>query len=464
MVFSSLIFLWIFLPIIFIGYFLIQDRLKNIFLLIGSLIFYAWGEPKYIFLMLCLIFINYGIGILIDRFEKRKKLFLILSIVINIGILGYFKYLNTLIGIVNNHVEKEVELSEITLPIGISFITFQILSYIIDLYRGVYKAQKNIIHLALYIFFFPQLIAGPIVQYKDIDEQLKHRVCTLEKTVWGIRRFIYGLAKKVIISNILAQCVDTIYKLDYIDLTGALAWIGAVFYTLQIYYDFSGYSDMAIGLGKIFGFHFRENFDYPYLSSSVQEFWQRWHISLGTWFKEYLYIPLGGNKKGNIRTYFHLLVVFLATAVWHGTRFNFILWGLFHGICQIVERLGLKEFLVKHKIIAHIYTMMVFTFGWVVFRSENVIQAGVMVRRMLLPWEYTKTSLIMGKVFGNKTLFVVVCGILGCGLIQFILCKVKIIDKMKGSYLEMIYCSMLFILCISMLASRTYNPFIYFRF
>lgn len=464
MVFSSLLFLWVFLPIIFVGYFLIQDKYKNILLLMGSLIFYAWGEPRYIFLMLCSILVNYEIGILMDRHEDKKKLLLILGIVINIGILGYFKYFNFLIEIINSCTGKAIESAEIALPIGISFFTFQILSYLIDLYRGHYKAQKNFIHLALYIAFFPQLIAGPIVQYKDIDEQLNHRVCTPEKVACGIRRFIYGLGKKVIIANITAQCVDTIYALDYINLTGTLAWTAAILYTLQIYYDFSGYSDMAIGLGKIFGFDFRENFNYPYLSCSIQEFWQRWHISLGTWFKEYLYIPLGGNRKGKARTYLNLFIVFFATGLWHGASFNFILWGLYHGLFQIIERLGFKNFLVRHKMIAHIYTMMVFIFGWVLFRSNDLAQAGVMVKRMLMPLEYTESTLLMGTVFGNKTITVIFAALLGCGIIQMFLRKIKIFVNAKNSYLEMAYCTMIFILSIAMLASGTYNPFIYFKF
>ncbi|MEY8427281.1 MBOAT family O-acyltransferase [Lachnospiraceae bacterium 46-15] len=464
MVFSSMIFLWVFLPIIFIGYFAVQDRFKNILLLLGSLIFYAWGEPKYIMLMLCLILINYGIGIFMEKYEKQKKLLLILDVIINLGVLGYFKYFNFLIEIVSGCTGREIEFPKIVLPIGISFFTFQILSYIIDLYRGQYKAQRNIISLALYVSFFPQLIAGPIVQYKDIDEQLKHRVCTSEKTAWGIRRFIYGLGKKVIISNTVAQCVDIIYALDYENVTGLLAWIGAILYTLQIYYDFSGYSDMAIGLGKIFGFEFRENFNYPYLSSSIQEFWQRWHISLGTWFKENLYIPLGGNRKGKLRTYFNLMVVFFATGLWHGASFNFILWGLYHGLFQIIERLGFRKFLDKHGFFAHVYTVLVFVFGWTIFRADDLGQAGVMIKRMLLPWKYTESSFLAASVFGNKTAAVILAGVFGCGLLQWVLKKTRLLEKGKNSYLEISFCGMMFILCIAMLASNTYNPFIYFRF
>ena len=262
MVFSSFTFLWIFLPIVFIGYFLIQTNFKNVFLLMSSLIFYAWGEPRYILIMLYSIIINYFLGILIDRYEAHKKLILVLSIAINLLILGYFKYFNFAIEIINKSTGFNLESPNIELPIGISFFTFQILSYIIDLYRGQYRAQKNIINLALYIAFFPQLIAGPIVKYKEINEQLNDRVCTLEKVAEGIRRFIYGLGKKVIIANTVAYCVDSIYALDSTNISGLLAWLGAVLYSLQIYFDFSGYSDMAIGLGKLFGFEFQENFNY----------------------------------------------------------------------------------------------------------------------------------------------------------------------------------------------------------
>lgn len=338
MVFSSLIFIWVFLPVVLGGYFLIKDEFKNIFLLLASLIFYSWGEPKYIWLMIFSILINYGIGILIEKYIRWKKILLILDIIINIGILGYFKYFNFGVEIVNKYMGLEIKAQEIILPVGISFFTFQILSYIIDLYRGCYKAQKNIINLALFIALFPQLIAGPIVRYEDIEEQLNYRICTQEKMAWGIRRFIYGLGKKVIIANTIAQSVDVIYSLDYFNLTGGLAWTGALLYALQIYYDFSGYSDMAIGLGAILGFDFQENFNYPYFSSSIQEFWQRWHISLGEWFKKYLYIPLGGNRKGTVRTYVNLFIVFGVTGLWHGASLNFILWGAYHGFLRVVEK------------------------------------------------------------------------------------------------------------------------------
>ena len=378
--------------------------------------------------------------------------------------LGYFKYFNFIIQIFERCAGIEGEVPEVDLPIGISFFTFQILSYIIDLYRGKYHAQKNLINLALYISFFPQLIAGPIVRYEDINVQLEHRDYTIEKISDGIRRFIYGFGKKVILANTAAQCADTVFSLDYASLTGVLAWGGAILYTLQIYYDFSGYSDMAIGLGKIFGFDFAENFNYPYTSSSIHDFWQKWHISLGTWFREYLYIPLGGNRKGRIRTYVNLAIVFFLTGLWHGASFNFIIWGLYHGLFQIFERAKGRVLAVRHKMIAHIYTMIVFIFGWVIFRADNLTHAGVIVRRMLLPWEYTGNSFMIYRVFNRKNLLVMLAGVLGCGFLQGIFQKAGIFEKWKNSSLEIIYCGAIFIISVAMLASDTYNPFIYFRF
>lgn len=464
MVFSSLVFLWIFLPVVFIGSFLLPGKLKNVFLLAASLLFYTWGEPKYIVLMLISIFVNWIMGLLIDRYASQKKIILILDIIFNLALLGYFKYFNFAMEIINTCIGKQIEAKEIALPIGISFFTFQILSYIIDLYRGKYKAQKNIINLALYISFFPQLIAGPIVRYEDINEQLETRKCTLEKTAEGVRRFIYGLAKKVIIANSVAFTVDQIYALEPTQVTGMLAWVGAIFYTLQIYYDFSGYSDMAIGLGKMFGFEFLENFNYPYLSCSVQEFWQRWHMSLGTWFREYVYIPLGGNRKGAARTNINVLIVFFLTGLWHGASFNFILWGIYYGVLQIIERFGFRKFLDKHRIFSHIYTILTFVFGWVVFRAEDLKQAGSMLIRMLMPWKYTEKVIAWQQVLNNRTVLIALLGILGAGILQKLVSKKKWIVNLKNSYIELVYCVVLFFVCIMMLVSNTYNPFIYFRF
>lgn len=464
MVFSSLIFLWIFLPIVLGGYFLMPQKFKNIFLLFASLIFYAWGEGRYIALLLISISVNYVIGRLMAKYNGIKKLLLLFGILFNLGLLGYFKYFNFLIGIVKSFHKTDIEVAEVALPIGISFFTFQILSYVIDVYCGKCEVQKNFVNLALYISFFPQLIAGPIVKYGDIQKQLDHRKCTIENMAKGIRRFSYGLGKKIILANTFALCVDKIYALDYGELTGALAWIAAVLYCMQIYYDFSGYSDMAIGLGKMFGFEFRENFAYPYLSASIHEFWQRWHISLGAWFREYLYFPLGGSRRGPARTYWNLMIVFLVTGFWHGASFTFIVWGMYHGFFQIVERMGFHKILSKHKIFARLYTISVVLFGWVLFRAKSLSQAGEMFKRMLMPWRYTESSMTLRILLGNKTLLLICGGILGCGLIQLLLQKTGGYEKGKYSYPEMIYCVAVFVLCIAMLASNTYNPFIYFRF
>ncbi|MCR5602664.1 MAG: MBOAT family protein, partial [Lachnospiraceae bacterium] len=348
-----------------------------------------------------------------------------------------------------------------SLPMGISFFTFQILSYIIDLYRGKYEVQRNPVSLALYISFFPQLIAGPIVQYESIRKQLDARTESLEKKAAGIRRFIYGLAKKVLIANTMARFVDTVYSTDS-SFNGMISWLTAVAYMLQIYYDFSGYSDMAIGLGKMFGFEFSENFNYPYMSSSIHEFWQRWHISLGSWFREYLYFPLGGNRKGTVRTYYNLIIVFLLTGLWHGANMTFVLWGLFHVCFQIVERAGLTDILKRHRISAHIYTLLVVLFGWVLFRADTVSQALEIMKQMLLPWRYTYTSLLLPRVITHKFIVMMILGIAGMGFIQRPVRKIS--STVLVNVVEYIYCMCILLLSMASLAGNTYNPFIYFRF
>lgn len=464
MIFSSLIFLWLFMPVVIIGYYLIPDRFKNVFLMLFSLFFYAWGEPVYVFLMLFSIFINWLMGIFIGKCDGYKRILLIADIIINLGILVFFKYLDFLIEIVNLSFGLSIPAFGVALPIGISFFTFQILSYEIDLYRGKYKAQCNIINLALYISFFPQLIAGPIVKYKDVNEQLQNRTHSLQKMMEGIRRFAYGLGKKVLLANVLAECVDAVYGLDAGDVTGWLAWAAAFMYMLQIYYDFSGYSDMAIGLGKIFGFDFQENFNYPYISDSIRDFWQRWHISLGTWFKEYLYIPLGGSRKGGARTCMNLFIVFAITGLWHGASITFVLWGIYHGILRMLERTGWENFLHKHPIVSRIYTFMAVMLGWVLFRAENPHQIFYMLARLLAPWRYMDTAVIWQRLIDHRAVFCAVSGFLGCGILQSFLGKMPAATKWKYSFAELIYCAVIAVLSISMLAGNTYNPFIYFRF
>lgn len=467
MVFSSMTFIWIFLPLLLFCYFIIREKYRNIILLIFSLLFYSWGEPKYIILMLISILINYIFGITLDKFKlsKYKKVILILSIIFNLGLLVYFKYFNFILDNINNIIGRNViPNKDILLPIGISFYTFQIMSYIIDLYRGEIKVQKNLFNLALYISFFPQLIAGPIVKYKDIDKQLQKRSITINKFSDGIKRFIYGLSKKVILANSLAYIADTIFNSNIELINMPIAWFGAICYTLQIYFDFSGYSDMAIGLGKMFGFEFMENFNLPYISQSITEFWRRWHISLSTWFKQYLYIPLGGNRKGKIRTYINLAIVFLATGIWHGAEWNFVVWGLFNGFFLIIEKIKLKELLDKNKFkfINHIYSLLVITFGWVLFRADTLKTAMQYIKVMIIP-QNRLTNFDISLILNSRNILIIVIAILFSGIIQTIFNKVKT-KVFYQKYLEVISLSLLMFVCIMMLVSNTYNPFIYFRF
>ena len=397
--------------------------------------------------------------------KEKKKIVLISAILFNLGLLGYFKYFNFFANNVNALFGSTlIPIKNIILPIGISFYTFQIMSYIIDLYRGDIKVQKNILNLALYISFFPQLIAGPIVKYHDIDKQLQKRVITVEKFATGVKRFVYGLSKNVILSNSLAYIADTIFNASMSSINMPIAWFGAICYTLQIYFDFSGYSDMAIGLGKMFGFEFVENFNLPYISQSITEFWRRWHISLSTWFKEYLYIPLGGNRKGIIRTYINLIIVFLATGIWHGADWNFIAWGLYNGFFVVIERIKLKELLDKNKfkILNHIYSLRVVIVGWVIFRTEDLNYLKVMFISNNSECYFDLTQII-----NAKNITIIIIAILFSGIIQVLFNKLKnkeeILDFYE-KYLEIFVIFVLMFICIMMLASSTYNPFIYFRF
>lgn len=470
MLFSSMIFLWLFLPLVFCSYYLIDKRFKNILLLISSIIFYAWGGVSYSLIMLSSIIINYIFALLIDKAIednnlKNKKIYLALCIIINLSILGYFKYTNFIISIINSLSQnKIIELTNIVLPIGISFYTFQALSYVIDVYRGHNKAQKNIFNLALYISFFPQLIAGPIVKYHDIENQILNRNESLENIFYGIKRFIYGLSKKVILANMFALSCDEILKQPTDELGTALVWCASVLYTLQIYYDFSGYSDMAIGLGRMFGFNFLENFNYPYISKSIKEFWRRWHISLSTWFKEYLYIPLGGNRKRKLFTYINLLIVFFATGLWHGASYNFILWGLFHGFFLVIERIFLGKLLEKNKLkfINHIYVIFVFVIGWVLFRANDLKHAFELYKLM---FSYKESIYSVRYFFYPQTFVCFIFGVLFSGLFQSIFPKVREATFSSKVYiLESVIQFILLFICIMYLVNGTYNPFIYFRF
>lgn len=465
MIFSSAIFLLMFLPVVFLLNFFCKKEYSNVLLLIASLLFYAWGEPYLVLLMIVSIILNWGIGIAIAKnVGNRKKIFIIAGVVCDLLLLGYYKYAGFLISTINTVAGKELfSVPAIALPIGISFFTFQAISYIVDVYREDTESSSKLVNVALYISFFPQLIAGPIVKYRDINKQIEERSITWGKVSAGFKRFIYGLAKKVLISNVLGMCVDTIYAYDISIVDTRAAWIAALAYTFQIYYDFSGYSDMAIGLGKMFGFDILENFDYPYLSKSISEFWRRWHMSLGSWFREYVYIPLGGNRKGTMRTYINLAIVFLLTGLWHGADFAFVLWGAYHGFFSIIERLGLKKILDKTKVISIVYCFLVVNLGWVLFRAANIMTGFRMIARMLMPWKYGSIGISLDNYMDNKIIFIGVCAFVGGGMLKCFV-PASILKKWNDSIIEAIYCVGLLVLCLASIASGTYNPFIYFQF
>ena len=384
MVFSSLVFMFAYLPITLLAYYLVPRQGRNIFLFIVNLIFYGWGEPKLVLLMVFNIFFNYIGGWLVDKYRadaKKKKLFLILTCVLDIGILAVFKYTGMITETLNMLPFLNIPELQISLPIGISFYTFQTMSYVIDVYRDDAPVSKNFINFGTYVALFPQLIAGPIVRYRDVAEQLVNRRETLEMFTRGVKLFMVGLAKKVIIANTMGTLTTNIFAT--IDENGVVGtWVGMIAYTFQIYFDFSGYSDMAIGLGKMFGFEFMQNFNYPYISKSVTEFWRRWHITLGRWFREYVYIPLGGNRKGKARTIFNLFVVWSLTAVWHGAEGHFLIWGASLLLLLALEKAFLLQFLKKSKILSHVYLVLVVPLTWMAFAIADVGQLGVYYARM----------------------------------------------------------------------------------
>lgn len=461
MIFSSTIFLFLFLPAVLVLNYVIPKKYvaaKNVMLLAASLLFYAWGEPKNVFLMLLSIVANYVFGILLGRFDaeaKKRKSVLVVSLVFNLGLLFFFKYFNFVTGGI---------FPEIALPIGISFFTFQIMSYTIDVYNRNVEPQRNPLKLALYISLFPQLIAGPIVRYIDIEKQLTQRECTAEKTARGMIRFSMGLAKKVIISNTVAVICDSAFSVTN-SLPAFTAWVGVICYALQIYYDFSGYSDMAIGMGHMLGFDFLENFNYPYISCSVQEFWRRWHISLSSWFRDYLYIPLGGNRKGKVRTYVNLIIVFACTGLWHGASFSFLVWGLFHGLFLVIERLGFKKVLEKlPRAVGWLYTALVVLVGWVFFRADTLPQALSYIGAM---FSFTGGLANAMAQFTNLSFFITVIAIILSAPV-YPLIKSKAEKTELGAkiffVIESLLMAALLLTSVLFLTGSDYNPFIYFRF
>ncbi len=471
MVFSSVTFLFIFLPTVLLVYYLLDNRLKNLFLTIASLFFYAWGEKKMVILMIFSIGVNYLGGIIIEKAvlknkDKLSKFYLTIFISVNILTLGYFKYSNFFINIINDlNLFKLLDFEKVLLPIGISFFIFQGMSYLIDIYYKNVNAQKKLISLALYISMFPQLIAGPIVRYIDVSKQIdSKREFNVKKFTEGIIRFIKGLFKKVIIANQLGFVADIVFN-NSLEVGSFALWIGVICYSFQIYFDFSGYSDMAIGLGKMFGFDFLENFNYPYMSKSIQEFWRRWHISLSSWFRDYLYIPLGGNRKGHFRTYFNLFLVFLITGLWHGSSWSFVFWGLFHGFFIILERLWLGSVLKKtSNILSHLYTLFVVIFGWIFFRADTLPDSLVYIKRMFL--FINDGNEILYQYLDSYLIFVLIMAFAISINIKNLLSKNFLFFRTftKGITFSYTLYICLFIFTVLELAETNYNPFIYFRF
>jgi alginate O-acetyltransferase complex protein AlgI len=484
MVFSSLIFLFLFLPIVLAGYMLMRNTFaRNAFLLFASLFFYAWGEFSFLWVMLVSIFLNYVFAIVINDTKEPilRKLSLTLAIVVNLGILAFFKYAGFFQANIN-HVLQFIHLGPLTgqappLPLGISFFTFHSLSYVIDVYRGQAIAQRNPINLALYISLFPQLVAGPIIRYHDVCDQLTERSITINKFAEGVRRFVTGLGKKMLIANVLAGPADQIFGLPGSELSTGLAWLGTVCYTLQIYFDFSGYSDMAIGLGLMFGFRFLENFNFPYISQSIREFWQRWHISLSNWFRDYLYIPLGGNRCSDLRVSFNLLTVFFLCGLWHGASWNFIVWGLYHGTFLGLERSGLGKIVSSFaRPFRHLYVLFVVMIGWVFFRAENLRHAWMYLKTMFGLRHGGTGYYTVPIIMNNEVAFIILLGIIGSTpLIRNWLLRpgLQIAGEpaQTPAYVprwipaaRVAFVSMVLGLAVMEMASGTYNPFIYFRF
>ena len=466
MVFSSTIFLCVYLPLVLLGYYICPKKGRNLFLLIASLVFYAWGEPKYVFLMIFSILVNYIFGRLMDKNrgrQKRMKLLLVLSVVIDIGLLSVFKYTDFIITNVNAIFGSSFDLLNIALPIGISFYTFQAMSYTIDVYRNDVRVQKNLIDFGMYITMFPQLIAGPIVRYADVQDQLAERSVTTADFSEGVMRFVVGLGKKVLLANQMGAVWSDIYALGG-DVSALMAWTGAIAYTFQIYFDFSGYSDMAIGLGRMFGFKFPENFRYPYQSVSITDFWRRWHITLSTWFKEYLYIPLGGNRRGLARQALNLLIVWSLTGFWHGAGWNFVMWGLYYFVILFIEKLFLLKALDKlPKFFRHVYALVLIIIGWVIFASDDV--------SVLLPY--------LGSMFGangaiggmdvytllTKAVLLIICCIASTELPKKLFLSAAGAMNEKAAFtLKSVLMIALLALSMILLIGDSYNPFLYFRF
>lgn len=469
MIFSSFTFLLLFLPLVLLFYFLMPSRtFKNLFLFLASILFYAWGEPIYVVLILFSTFNDYIFSRVVQKQKdigkhKRAKVYFILSLVINIGILSFFKYSGFLISNINSILEISINYHELPLPIGISFYTFQTMSYSIDVYRGHVKAQKNFLTLATYVTLFPQLIAGPIVRYITVEDELINRQETLKLAASGTRRFIIGLGKKVIIANQMGIIADNVFN-NYDPTSGTvLTWFALICYSFQIYYDFSGYSDMAIGLGRIFGFHFLENFNYPYIAKSITDFWRRWHISLSTWFRDYIYIPLGGNRRHAVR---NLFIVWFLTGLWHGASWNYIFWGLYYGVLLAIEKYFIKDYLNKFpKILQHFYALFFILIGWALFRIEDLEQLGKVLKTLFI---YKEIDIRTFMLTYSNILYAIpftALAILGSGpIFSVALTKLKIKQSFVINLVKDIVIIVILIISVIFLVGETFNPFIYFKF
>ena len=456
MVFSSLIFIFRFLPVFIAVYYITPYKYKNLCILIFSLFFYSFGEPKYFPIMISSIIIDYIVSILIQRNFKNKakcKVLLLVSIIFNMGILIYFKYANFFIENINLLFKSSIDKISLTLPLGISFYTFQTLSYPIDVYKGKVEAEKNVIDFGAFVSLFPQLIAGPIVKYSDINKEIKNRSINMSNFELGLEEFIIGLSKKVLIANNIGMLWSEISSKDLINISTPLAWFGIIAFSFQIYFDFSGYSSMAIGLGKMIGFNFPINFNFPYISRSITEFWRRWHITLGSWFKEYVYIPLGGNKVNKIRVFFNLLIVWFLTGFWHGAEYTFILWGLYFFTLIYIEKIFLGETLKRHVIFSHLYTIFFLIIGWCIFAITDIATLGIYINKMFT-WDFKSDWIYYIR---NYFIVIILCIISSTPLV------LKIYNKMN-KVIKSIIIVLLFMLSIAYLVDSSYNPFLYFRF
>ena len=468
MVFSSLEFLFFYLPAVLLIYFLIPTRflaVRNLALLVVSVLFYGWSEPSYIWIMFLSIVVDYTCGRLVSKHKqtapKKAKAALIASVVINVGILGFFKYADFIIeNLALIPAFSNLKPLGVVLPVGISFYTFQTMSYTLDVYLGEAKVQKNIATFGSYVTMFPQLIAGPIVRYRDVDNALRARSHTIENAVCGIKRFVCGLAKKVLLANTAGVFYESFAAGVESQPSILGSWMGVVFFSFQIYFDFSGYSDMAIGLGKIMGFDFPENFNYPYISTSITDFWRRWHITLSTWFREYVYIPLGGNRKGKFRTFINLILVWFLTGLWHGASWNFVLWGLYFAVLLILEKAFLSKLLSKlPRFIAHIYSLVFIVFGWFIFIYCDISNPSAYLSAMFTSRFVSQLAIYD---FVRSIVFLIILIIASIPLPHKIYCKIK--DKLAIKVIMCVLLPLMILLCTAYLVDSSYNPFLYFRF